>query len=107
VAAGRVRGNSGSRFDSVGAANDDREPTDSELTPNKPKSLSETRLVEVLDAYLAAAQEGGAATRDELLARHPEIAENLEGVSGHPGVHPPGLADCAAARGRSGVHRRP
>jgi serine/threonine protein kinase len=52
--------------------------TASRLTPSKPKSLSETRLVEVLDAYLAAAQEGVAPSRDELLAEHPEIAEYLE-----------------------------
>ena len=30
----------------------------SRLTQSKPKSTSEARLVEVLDAYLAAAQEG-------------------------------------------------
>ena len=48
------------------------------LTQSKPKSTSETRLVEVLDAYLAAAQEGTAPSREELLADHPEMAEDLE-----------------------------
>ncbi len=42
------------------------------------KSTSEARLVEVLDAYLAAAQEGIAPAREELLADHPELAEDLE-----------------------------
>jgi WD40 repeat protein len=46
--------------------------------PNKSQSSSETRLVEVLDAYLAAAQEGRAPTREELLAAHPELAADLE-----------------------------
>ncbi len=50
----------------------------SRLTQSKPKSPSEFRLVEVLDAYLAAAQEGRAPARDELLAEHPELAEDLE-----------------------------
>ncbi len=45
---------------------------------SKSKSPSEVRLVEVLDAYLAAAQEGPAPARDELLADHPELAEDLE-----------------------------
>jgi len=35
-------------------------------------------LVEVLDAYLAAAQEGTAPARDVLLAEYPELAEDLE-----------------------------
>src|SRR5207253_6628483 len=52
--------------------------TASRLTQSKPKSPSEVRLVEVLDAYLAAAQEGVAPSRDELLAKHPEMAEDLE-----------------------------
>ena len=52
--------------------------TASRLTLSKSKSPSETRLVEVLDAYLAAAQEGRAPSRDELLADHPELAEDLE-----------------------------
>ncbi len=42
------------------------------------QSPSETRLVEVLDDYLAAAQEGRAPTREELLAAHPELAADLE-----------------------------
>ncbi len=46
--------------------------------PGKSQSPSETRLVEVLDAYLAAAQEGLAPTREELLAAHPELAADLE-----------------------------
>ena len=50
----------------------------SRLTQSKPKSTSESRLVEVLDAYLAAAQEGVAPNREELLADHPELAEDLE-----------------------------
>ena len=45
---------------------------------SKSKSPSEVRLVEVLDTYLAAAQEGVAPTREELLAKHPELAEDLE-----------------------------
>jgi serine/threonine protein kinase len=52
--------------------------TTSRLIQSQPKSPSEVRLVEVLDAYLAAAQEGRAPTRDELLADHPELAEDLE-----------------------------
>ena len=35
-------------------------------------------LVEVLDAYMAAAQEGRAPARDELLADYPDLAEDLE-----------------------------
>jgi len=50
----------------------------SRLTQSKSKSPSEVRLVEVLDAYMAAAQEGRAPARDELLAEHPELAEDLE-----------------------------
>jgi eukaryotic-like serine/threonine-protein kinase len=50
----------------------------SRLSQNKSKSPSEVRLVEVLDAYLAAAQEGTAPARDALLAEHPELAEDLE-----------------------------
>ena len=48
------------------------------LSQSKTKSPSEVRLVEVLDAYLAAAQEGTAPAREELLAEHPELAEDLE-----------------------------
>ena len=48
------------------------------LSQGKSKSPSEVRLVEVLDAYLAAAQEGTAPARDELLAEYPELAEDLE-----------------------------
>jgi tetratricopeptide (TPR) repeat protein len=48
------------------------------VTQSKPTTASEVRLVEVLDAYMAAAQEGRAPTRDELLAEHPELAEDLE-----------------------------
>ena len=50
----------------------------SRLSQSKTKSPSEVRLVEVLDAYLAAAQEGNAPARDVLLAEHPELAEDLE-----------------------------
>ena len=50
----------------------------SKVTQSKPTTASEVRLVEVLDAYLAAAQEGQAPSRDELLAEHPELAEDLE-----------------------------
>jgi serine/threonine protein kinase len=39
---------------------------------------SEARLVEVLDAYLAAAHDGRAPAREQLLAEHPELAEDLE-----------------------------
>ncbi len=52
--------------------------TASRVTESKPTTASEVRLVEVLDAYMAAAQEGRAPTRDELLAEHPELAEDLE-----------------------------
>jgi len=52
--------------------------TTSRLSQSKTKSPSEVRLVEVLDAYMAAAQEGRAPARDELLAQHPELAEDLE-----------------------------
>jgi eukaryotic-like serine/threonine-protein kinase len=45
---------------------------------SKSKSTSEVRLVEVLDAYLAAAEDGVAPTREELLAKHPDMAEDLE-----------------------------
>ncbi len=48
------------------------------LTQSKAQSPSEVRLVEVLDAYLAAAQEGNAPPRDVLLAEYPELAEDLE-----------------------------
>jgi eukaryotic-like serine/threonine-protein kinase len=47
-------------------------------TQSKSTSPSEVRLVEVLDAYMAAVQEGRAPARDELLAEHPEMAEDLE-----------------------------
>ncbi len=50
----------------------------SRLTQSKPTTASEVRLVEVLDAYMAAAQEGTAPPRDQLLADHPELAEDLE-----------------------------
>jgi len=50
----------------------------SRLVESKSKSPSEVRLVEVLDAYMAAAQEGRAPGRDELLAEYPELAEDLE-----------------------------
>jgi serine/threonine protein kinase len=50
----------------------------SKVTQSKPTTASEVRLVEVLDAYLAAAQEGQAPGRDELLAEHPELAADLE-----------------------------
>jgi WD40 repeat protein len=52
--------------------------TASKVTQSKPTTASEVRLVEVLEAYMAAAQEGRAPTRDELLAEHPELAEDLE-----------------------------
>ena len=52
--------------------------TTSKLSESRPKSSSEARLVEVLDAYLAAAQEGQAPERGALLAAHPEMAEDLE-----------------------------
>jgi serine/threonine protein kinase len=52
--------------------------TSSRLTHSRPKSASEARLVEILDAFLAAAQEGVAPSREELLAEHPEMAEDLE-----------------------------
>jgi eukaryotic-like serine/threonine-protein kinase len=39
---------------------------------------SEARLVEILDAYLAAAQEGRAPSREALLAEHPDLAADLE-----------------------------
>jgi serine/threonine protein kinase len=48
------------------------------LSQSKAKSSSEVRLVEVLDAYLAAAQDGVAPAREMLLAAHPELAEDLE-----------------------------
>ncbi len=52
--------------------------TASKVTQSKLATSSETRLVEVLDAYMAAAQEGRAPTKDELFADHPELAEELE-----------------------------
>src|SRR5262245_11709524 len=52
--------------------------TPSRLIPSNTNSPSEARLVEVLDAYLAAAEEGRAPTREELLAEHPELASKLE-----------------------------
>jgi serine/threonine protein kinase/tetratricopeptide (TPR) repeat protein len=52
--------------------------TASRLTESKIKSESEGRVVEVLDAYLAADQEGRAPAREELLAQYPELAEDLE-----------------------------
>jgi eukaryotic-like serine/threonine-protein kinase len=48
------------------------------MTDNGLRTKSEVRLVEVLDAYLAAAQDGTAPARDALLAEHPELAEDLE-----------------------------
>jgi serine/threonine protein kinase len=53
-------------------------PRSGGLLSSKDQSGSESRLVEVLDAYLAAAHEGRAPTREELLANHPEMAEDLE-----------------------------
>jgi hypothetical protein len=50
----------------------------SRLSISKSKSASEVRLVQVLDAYLAAAQEGTAPARGVLLAEYPELAEDLE-----------------------------
>jgi tetratricopeptide (TPR) repeat protein len=52
--------------------------TASRLIPSQTSTASEARLVEVLDAYLAAAEEGRAPSREELLAEHPELAEKLE-----------------------------
>lgn len=39
---------------------------------------SESRLVKVLDDYLAALQRGDAPARSELLAAHPDLADDLE-----------------------------
>ena len=50
----------------------------SKLTQSRPATSSEVRLVEVLDAYMAAAQLGRAPSREALLADHPELAEDLE-----------------------------
>ena len=77
------------------------------LGQSKSKSPSEVRLVEVLDAYLAAAQEGTAPAREELLGRASRAGRGPGGVPGQPRVHPPGVADRAAAGrrcegGRSG-----
>ena len=71
------------------------------------KSPSEVRLVEVLDAYLAAAQEGVAPARDELLAEASRACRGPGGMPGQPRIHPPGVADHSAAGrrckgGRSG-----
>ncbi len=52
--------------------------TASKVTQSKLTTSSEVRLVEVLDAYMAAVQEGQAPSRDELLAEHPELAEDLD-----------------------------
>ncbi len=50
----------------------------SRLSETAVRSPSEVRLVEVLDAYLAAAAEGRASSREALLAIHPELAEDLD-----------------------------
>ena len=52
--------------------------TASKVSKSNPTTSSEVRLVEVLDAYMAAAQEGQAPSREALLAEHPELAEDLE-----------------------------
>lgn len=41
-------------------------------------SGTESRLVQVLESYLAACQAGTAPDQHELLARHPELAEDLK-----------------------------
>src|SRR5262245_59783404 len=50
----------------------------SRVKQGNPTATSEARLVEVLDAYLAAAQDGRAPAREQLLAEHPELDEDLE-----------------------------
>ncbi len=52
--------------------------TPNTLTDTAAKCPSEDRLVEVLDAYFAAAQDGRAPSREALLARYPDLAEDLE-----------------------------
>ena len=48
------------------------------LSKSKSQTQSEVRLVEVLDAYLAADHDGTAPARDALLAEYPELASDLE-----------------------------
>ena len=46
-------------------------------------------LVQVLEQYLASLETGNPISRTELLAKHPELAEDLEKLLGEPGVRPP------------------
>src|SRR5262245_40790878 len=46
--------------------------------PSPPTVDNNSRLVQVLDNYLAALQAGNAPPREELLARHPDLAEDLK-----------------------------
>jgi eukaryotic-like serine/threonine-protein kinase len=52
--------------------------TESKITKSNLTASSEVRLVEVLDAYMAAAAEGRAPTKTELLEKHPDLAGDLE-----------------------------
>ena len=56
--------------------------TASKVTQSKPTTASEVRLVEVLDAYLAAAQEGQAPSRDGAAGRSSRAGRGPGGVSG-------------------------
>src|SRR5205823_13596767 len=58
------------------AAAPDRETAMNELLP--PSADADARLAEVLDHYLACLESGAAPSRDELLARHPDLADDLD-----------------------------
>ena len=80
-------------------------------------SETRARLVQVLDEYLAAVQEGRQPDRDELRARHPDLAEELQAcldsldfirrAAVEPGLAAPGeeLAEAEVPRKTLGDYR--
>ena len=86
----------------AGLASNGQQGPRSEAVSEKSKSPSEV-LVQVLDAYLAAAQEGTAPAR-ECCWPNIRAGRGPGGVPGKSRIHPPGIADRAAAgRRRKGV----